>query len=115
MKKETNRKMLFENVLPVISRKYPHSSQRQEVSGVAIQLDNAGPHLSPTDKVLVKESRKYTNVKIFKWQSAMSPDLNVLDLCFFNSLKTLQLCKLATTFEELRDNIFTVFCEYDTA
>ena len=45
----------------------------------------------------------------------MSLDLNVLDLCFFNLLQTLQLCKLATTFEELRDNIFTVFCEYDTA
>ena len=45
----------------------------------------------------------------------MSPDLNVLDLCFFNSLQTSQLYKLVTTFEELRDNFFTVFCEYDTA
>ena len=45
----------------------------------------------------------------------MSPDLNVLDLCFFNSLQTLQLCKLATTFEELRDNVLTAFREYETA
>ena len=45
----------------------------------------------------------------------MSPDFNVLDLCFFNSLQTLQLCKLATTFEELRYNVFVAFREYETA
>ena len=50
----------------------------------------------------------------FKCQSSMSPDLNVLDLCFFNLLQTLQLCKLATTFEELRDNVLTSFREYET-
>ena len=108
--------MLFENVLPAISSKWPQNKRRQEVPGVVIQLDNAGPHLSPTDKALLEESRKYTNVKIsFKCQPAMSPDLNVLDLCFFNLLQTSQLCKLATTFEELRDNVLTAFREYETA
>ena len=63
VKKETIRKMLFENVLPAISRKWPPYKRRQEVPGVVIKLDNAGPHLSPTDKALLKESRKYINVK----------------------------------------------------
>ena len=45
----------------------------------------------------------------------MSPDSNVLDLSFFNLLQTLQLYKLATTFEELGDNVFVAFREYETA
>ena len=116
VKKETIRKMFLENVLPVISRKWPQNKRRREVPGVVVQLDDAGPHLSPTDKALLEESRIYTNVKIsFKCQPAMSPDLSVLDLCFFNSLQTSQLCKLATTFEELRDNVLAAFREYETA
>ena len=108
--------MLFENVLPVISSKWPQNKRRQEVPEVVIQLDNAGPHLSLTDKLLLEESRKYINVRIsFKCQPAMSPNLNVLDLCFFNSLQTSQLCKLATAFEELRDNVLAVFRDYETA
>ena len=58
VKKETIRKILFENVLSAISSKWPQNKRRQEVPGVVIQLDNAGPHLSPTDKALLEESRK---------------------------------------------------------
>ena len=99
VKKETIRKKLFENVLLAISRKWPRSKQCQETPGVVIQLDTAGPHLSPTDNVLLEETKRYTNVKIsFEYQPAMSPDLNVLDLRFFNSLQTSQLYKLATIY-----------------
>ena len=99
VKKETIRKKLFENVLLAISRKWPQSKQCQETPGVVIQLDTAGPHLSPTDNVLLEETKRYTNVKIsFEYQPAMSPDLNVLDLRFFNSLQTSQLYKLATIY-----------------
>ena len=116
VKKETIRKILFENILPVIPSKWPQHKQRQEVPGVVIQLDNAGPHLSPTDKALLEESKKNTNVKIsFKCQTAISPDSNVLDLCFFNSLQTSQLCRLATTFKDLRDNVLAAFREYEIA
>ena len=45
-------------------------------------------------------------------QPPMSPDRNILDLAFSNSIQSLHYRKLWKTYEELYDNVFESFDEY---
>ena len=80
------RKMLIDNVLPAIKSKWPKSG-----SNIIIQQDNAGPHLHPDDDELM-EAMQHPKFEIkLVCQPSNSPDFNVLDLGFFNSIQSLQI------------------------
>ncbi|KAF0703262.1 hypothetical protein AaE_015466 [Aphanomyces astaci] len=94
--------MVLNNVVPAIKSKFPPQS------GVIIQQDNASPHKCVTTSVL--NSRGILGIEV-KNQPPNSPDFNVLDLGFFNSIQSLQYQKSTRTIEELIDAVETSFYE----
>lgn len=74
------RKMLFENILPTIRKKWPKGSRRHPIF---IQQDNAKPHLKDDDPQLLEEGFRDGWKIQMKSQPPNSPDFNVLDLGFF--------------------------------
>lgn len=86
-------KMLQEKVIPAIRAKFP-----QESKEVLIQHDNATPHaveLTTADATTDGWNMTISN------QPPNSPDFNVLDLGFFNSIQSLQQQKRMTGVDEL--------------
>ena len=81
------KKMIIENVLPAIREKFPIESKPH---AIVIQQDNAKPHLLCSDPDLLEAAAvDGWSIKLAN-QPANSPDLNVLDLGFFNSIQALQ-------------------------
>jgi hypothetical protein len=58
---------------------------------IFIQQDNARPHLSLHDKLFCDDVKQDGFDIRLVCQPANSPDLNILDLGFFNSLQSTQL------------------------
>lgn len=85
--KEETRKMIIENVLPAIRGKFPRS---EKSSPIYIQQDNAKPHLAVDDPSITEECLKDGWNFQLQFQPPNSPDLNVLDLGFFNAIQSLQ-------------------------
>ncbi|KAF0728389.1 hypothetical protein Ae201684_013753 [Aphanomyces euteiches] len=80
--------MLVSNVLPAIKRKMSFMKN----SKIFIQQDNAGPH-SKSVNHRFNQVGSYDGWNVaLKNQPANSPDFNVLDLGFFNSIQSLQCC-----------------------
>ena len=80
------RKMLVENVVPAIKEKWPKGNAR---TNIIVQQDNAKPHLAENDAELIKECQKDGWDISFRCQPPNSPDFNMLDLGFFNSIQAL--------------------------
>ena len=80
-------KMLVENFIPAIKNKWPKGKAQ---SRIIIQQDNAKPHLQDNDAELIAECQKNGWYISFRCQPPNSPDFNVLDLGFFNSVEALQ-------------------------
>jgi hypothetical protein len=104
------RAMLIDKVIPSIIAKWPHSDIKQTIR---IQQDNAGPHIKPGD-VLFDESAHYP---LFDFnilcQPANSPDMNILDLGFFNSIQSLQNDYEMSTIDDIVDATLEAF-EHET-
>lgn len=112
------RKMIIEKVLPAIRAKFPEASKPYPI---VIQQDNAKPHLLNNDAEF-EEAASIDGWTIgLRNQPANSPDLNVLDLGFFNSIQALQyraaprdlddlILEVESAFEELKpetlDNVW---------
>ncbi|KAH9109886.1 hypothetical protein LEN26_013915 [Aphanomyces euteiches] len=80
--------MLVSNVLPAIKRKMSFLKN----SKIFIQQDNAGPH-SKSVNYRFNQVGSYDGWNVaLKNQPANSPDFNLLDLGFFNSIQSLQCC-----------------------
>lgn len=90
------KKMIDDNVLPAIKSKLPRSHKKRIVY---IQQDNAKPH-SYRNGEHVPQAGDGWSIE-FKSQPPNSPDLNVLDLGFFNSIQSLQHQASPTTIDEL--------------
>lgn len=101
--REEIRNMLIENVLPAIREKFPNSEKSHTVY---IQQDNAQPVLK---EELVKEGWTLQ----FKSQPPISPDLNVLDLGFFNSIQALQHQMVTRNIDELISAVEAAFQQLD--
>jgi len=95
--KEAYKTMMIEQVLPAIVEKCPIAMLN---AGVSIQQDNAPAHIRNDDAdFLAAVQATGVDVKIY-CQPPNSPDLNVLDLGFFNSLQSI-VSKEATKNKEL--------------
>ena len=81
------RKMLMDHVFPAIREQFPRAVRWTKVY---VQKDNAGPHLYSDDKEIQNELDKDGIKIVLTRQPPNSPDFNVLDLGFFNSIQSLQ-------------------------
>ena len=99
---------MIKSVVPAILAKMPKARLRR---GINLQQDNAGPHRAMTSE-LIKASVDLGPYSILvKNQPPNSPDFNVLDLGFFNSIQSLQYQKATRTIEELIGAVETAFIE----
>jgi hypothetical protein len=81
--RDVMREYMLNKVIPAILDKWPDEDLGRTIW---IQQDNAKPHLLPNDPDFLK-AVKQTDLDIrLMQQPPNSPDMNVLDLCFFRSL-----------------------------
>ena len=108
--KEVYLDMMLTKVIPAIVEKCPTAMKR---NGIILQQDNATPHqLFHNTNVAVQQVLEELQLRLdIRNQPANSPDLNVLDLGFFNSLQSLQLKHHTKTTEELVEIMEKVFAE----
>jgi hypothetical protein len=104
--KESIRQMMLENVIPAIKEKWPLATRMQPI---IIQQDNAKPHCSVDDSSLVEAATEGTWKISFRCQPPNSPDLNVLDLGYFNSIQSLQHKKAPKSIDELIEAVHESF------
>lgn len=108
--RDVMRQYLIEKVIPAIEDKWPEEDKDKTIF---IQQDNARTHVLPNDPAFL-EVVAHTGVDIrLMQQPANSPDMNVLDLGFFNSIQSLTDCGNPETIEELIHNVEKEFEEYD--
>ncbi len=95
--KDVIRQMIIEKLFPAIKEKMPCSERHR----IIIQQDNAKPHCAVDDPILVDAAADGNFGISFRCQPPNSPDLNVLDLGFFNSIQSLQHKKVPKTIDDL--------------
>lgn len=92
--------MLINNIILAIKEKWPDS---QRFRPIFIQQDNAKPHCRPDDaEVSAALTEGDWNMSLFN-QPPNSPDLNILDLGFFNAIQSLQHRNAPKTIDDLID------------
>ena len=112
------KKLLVEKILPAIIEKFPRSNKNLPI---IFQDDNAPCHSMIARNAFVEAAKDQGLEIIVKPQPARSPDFNVLDLGFFNSIQSLRyksrpkdiddlLLKVQDAFEKSKpktlDNVF---------
>ena len=103
--KDQNRNFLIEKLLVSIKEKWP----RHEKGVIKIKQDNARPHIKPNDKMFnIEVERLGLNVDIV-FQPPNSPDLNALDLGYFNSIQSTQYKEAPNNIDELIDAVVKSF------
>lgn len=86
-----------EHVIPAIKQKWPGRRKGR----ILIQQDNAKPHRQAADKIINAEGKRDCwNIRMYN-QPPNSPDLNILDLGFFNAIQSLQAQECAVNIDEL--------------
>jgi hypothetical protein len=96
-------------VLPTIHAKWP----RKDIGKIIyIQQDNATPHLSPSDKLFCEAAQQQGFDISIVCQLANSPDLNILDLGFFNAIQPIQKKSTCRTTEESVADVDKAFVDY---
>jgi hypothetical protein len=107
--------LFFDKLLPAIREKWP-CGNIQEVKHIRLQHDNAPVHFKKTDNEWIQAAQQYADRFNFtlKEQPANSPDTNILDLGFFESLQTLQQQQRpADNIDELVQNVLTSWQQFD--
>ncbi|KAF0750291.1 hypothetical protein AaE_006765, partial [Aphanomyces astaci] len=98
--KQVYRDMLVRNVLPALQAKWIRAGDVAN-DRIFIQQDNARPHIAVDDALFVQAATEGGwNIKLM-CQPPQSPDLNVLDLGFFNSIQSLQQQMECRSMEDL--------------
>lgn len=99
-----SRAMLIEKLLPAIKEKFPVRNGK-----IKIQQDNARPHIRPDDEEFRNAVQRLgLDVELVQ-QPPNSPDLNVLDLGFFNAIQSLQYQSAPTNVDELVKEVDNAF------
>ena len=97
-----------ENIIPAIKAKWPIGSKR-----VIIQQDNAGPHAKAYDPEIAAVCADERIDICLPFQPPNSPDFNVLDLGFFNSIQALQHHNAPRTIDDLIKCTVDAFAEVE--
>ena len=100
------RRFLIEKVMPSIRMKMPKEWKNIPLF---IQQDNARPHVTENDAAVLHAGKLHEWNITLRNQPANSPDLNVLDLGFFNAIQALQYDACATSISELVDVVIEAF------
>jgi hypothetical protein len=80
---------------------------------IYIQQDNATPHIRPNDPVSLQVvAQSNLNIQLIQ-QPPNSPDMNVLDLCFFRSIQSLTDCRSPKNIRELIEALEQEFQNYE--
>ncbi|GAX12673.1 hypothetical protein FisN_13Lu158 [Fistulifera solaris] len=95
--KDVIRQMIIEELLPAIKEKMLCSERHR----IIIQQDNAKPHCDVDDPILIEAAEDGNFGISFRCQPPNSPDLNVLDLGFLNSIQSLQHKKVPKIIDDL--------------
>lgn len=104
--KEAYRAALIDKIIPSIKKSWP-----EQRKAIYIQQDNAKPHVRPDDPDIVAAGTDGGWNIHLQCQPPNSPDFNVLDLGFFNSIQSLQHQKSPKTIDELIDCVTESFNE----
>jgi hypothetical protein len=108
--RDVMRDYLIKKLIPAIQEKWPDEDEGRTIW---IQQDNAKPHVLPDD-LDFRNAVAQTDLDIrLMQQPPNSPDMNVLDLCFFRSLQSLTDNCAPTTIKELIDNVEEEYNNYD--
>lgn len=104
--KDVIKEMIVSKVMPAIREKMPLS---RKSCPVYIQQDNAKPHASAGDTSLLEEGLKEGWNIVMTNQPPNSPDFNVLDLGFFNSIQSLTQRDAPKNIDELIESVGVAF------
>ena len=108
--KKVMREFIIDKVLPAIVDAWPEKDPGEVIF---IQQDNAKPHIFPTDPDFLAAVAKIgLDIRLIQ-QPARSPDLNVLDLGFFNSLQSITNRLTPKTLQDLIKGVLEEFQAYD--
>lgn len=107
--KEVYSDFLINKVLPAIQSKWPG---RQAGMPIYIQQDNAKPHLRANDPAFVEAARQNGFDIRLRCQPPNSPDLNVLDLGFFNAIQSLQYQIASRSIDDLIEATEKAFFQF---
>jgi hypothetical protein len=100
--REVMRQYMIEKVIPAIEEKWPREDADKPIF---IQQDNARTHLRSDDPAFLETVAKTRlDIRLMQ-QPANSPDMNVLDLDFFNSIQSLTDRGSPETIEDLIYNV----------
>ncbi|ETW01378.1 hypothetical protein H310_06928 [Aphanomyces invadans] len=108
--REIYREYLIKSVIPAIKEKWVWPAGVQ-VGEIVIQQDNARPHVLENDVAVIRAGQSGGWSIVVRNQPAKSPDLNVLDLGFFNSIQALQQQMVCSSIESLISAVKTAFAE----
>jgi hypothetical protein len=101
---------MIAKVLPAIVARWPREDAGKTIW---IRQDNAPSHVSPDDEQFAAAvAQTGLDIRIIN-QPPNSPDMNVLDLGFFASLKSLADGRISRDVDELIENVQKEFDEYD--
>jgi hypothetical protein len=104
--RDVMRQYMCEKVVPAIQDMWPDEDEGRTIF---IQQDNAKPHLLPDDNVFLQAvAQTDLDIRLMQ-QPPNSPDMNVLDLCFFRSIQSLTDSRAP---KSIRDLIVAVEQEY---
>nr|XP_017221385.1 PREDICTED: uncharacterized protein LOC108198123 [Daucus carota subsp. sativus] len=95
------RSYMIDKVLPDIRAKWPYGNRVT----IYIQQDNARTHLDPNDAQFCQAASQYGFDIRLMCQPSNSPDLNILDLGFFNAIQSLRYKESPKTIDELIDAV----------
>ena len=101
---------MIAKVLPAIVARWPREDAGRTIW---IQQDNAPSHVLVNDEQFAAAvAQTGMDIRIIN-QPPNSPDMNVLDLGFFNSLQSLAYGTISGSIDELIANVQKEFNEYD--
>ncbi|XP_074317044.1 uncharacterized protein LOC141653237 [Silene latifolia] len=108
--RQVTKDCIIQKIIPAIKAKWPANASKT----IFIQQDNARPHISDLDPDFRTAATSDGFDIHLVFQPPNSPDLNINDLGFFRSLQTLQNDEVASTVDELVNNVMTAFIDHES-
>nr|XP_051221151.1 uncharacterized protein LOC127339328 [Lolium perenne] len=108
--RDVMRDFMCNKVIPTILDKWADEDAGRTIY---IQQDNATPHIKPNDPAFVQVVAQTDLNIVLLQQPPNSPDMNILDLCFFRSIQSLTDCRAPKNIRELIEAVEEEFDNYE--